>query len=112
MKTQSTTFLLAGLIAVLGAGCASSPPTLGDKMISQSKDTKDLGKQWTRGHDMVARGEKIKAEGKEIISQGEERVKEGERLVAEGNRAMKEAELLYKERFPGQTLDTGTNTGK
>ncbi|MGK2952944.1 MAG: hypothetical protein ACSLEZ_11250 [Thiobacillus sp.] len=90
MKTNHTTLLLAGLIALLGAGCSSTPPTLGEQMVTQSKDTKDLGKQWKSGHDMVARGEKLKSEG--------------ERLVTEGNSAMRESELIFKERFPGQTL--------
>jgi hypothetical protein len=104
MKTNPTTLLLAGLIAVLGAGCTSAPPTLGEQMITQSKDTRDLGKQWKSGQDMVARGEKLKSEGQDMIAQGEQKVKEGERLVTEGNAAMQESELIFKERFPGQTL--------
>ena len=104
MKTNPTTLLLTGLIAVLGAGCASTPPTVGEQMITQSKDTRDLGKQWKSGQDMVGRGEKLKAEGQDMIAQGEQKVKEGERLLTEGNAAMQESELIFKERFPGQTL--------
>jgi len=104
MKTNPTSLLLAGLIAVLGAGCTSTPPTVGQQMITQSKDTKDLGKQWKNGQDIVARGEKLKSEGRDMIALGEQKVKEGERLVTEGNAAMHESELIFKERFPGQTL--------
>jgi type IV pilus biogenesis protein CpaD/CtpE len=103
MKTNPTIVLLAALTAVL-AGCTSAPPTLGEQMITQSKETRDLGKQWKSGQDMVARGEKLKSEGQDMIAQGEQRVKEGERLVTEGNAAMQESELIFKERFPGQTL--------
>jgi hypothetical protein len=104
MKTNPTTLLLAGLIAMSGAGCTSAPPTLGEQMITQSQDTRDLGKQWKSGHDMVARGEKSKSEGEDMIARGEQKVKEGERLITEGNAAMQESELIFKERFPGQTL--------
>jgi hypothetical protein len=105
MKTNTSTLLLAGLVAALSVGCAATPPTVGDKMIAQSKDTRDLGKQWQNGKDLVARGERIKADGMDIIATGDAKVKEGERLIAEGNKMMSESEMIYKSRFPGQSLD-------
>lgn len=105
MKSNHSTLLLAGLVAVLAVGCAATPPTVGDKMIAQSEGTRDLGKQWQNGKDLVARGERIKAEGKDIIASGDVKVKEGERLIAEGNKMMAESEMIYKSRFPGQSLD-------
>lgn len=109
MNTRSPALLLVGLVAALSVGCAATPPTVGDRMISQSKDTRELGKQWKRGDDMVVRGEKIKAEGQETIKQGEQRVQEGERIISEGNTLKKESELLFKERFPGQELELYKN---
>jgi len=105
MNMQSPALVLVGLAVVLSVGCASAPPTVGDKMISQSKSTKDLGKQWQNGQDMIKRGEKIKSEGMDILATGDQKVKEGDRLIAEGTALKLESETTYKERFPGLTLD-------
>lgn len=105
MKSKSSLVLLAGLVAVLGAGCASQPPTAGQLMIEQSKSTKELGQQWKAGQKRVSIGESVIAEGKDTIAKGETRVKQGEQMIAEGKRMMEEAELLFQTRFPGQSLD-------
>jgi hypothetical protein len=106
MKAKSPTLLVASLFAVLAAGCASTEPTAGSQMIAQAQETKELGRQWQSGNRMVASGERVKAEGQDIIAQGDAKVKEGERLIAEGQKMMEEAELVFKTRFPGQSLDT------
>lgn len=104
MRTQIPNLLILGLVAAFGAGCASSPPTVGDRMISQSDSTRELGKRWEAGQSLVKKGESIKAEGQDIIAKGNEKVKHGDRLIAEGKAMMAESELLYKQRFPGKTL--------
>ncbi len=109
MKTLSPTILLVGLVAALSVGCASAPPTVGDKMLTQSEGTRELAKQWQRGDALVKKGESIKAEGQEIIGKGDAKVKEGDRLIAEGTAMKKESEMIFKERFPGQTLDPTGN---
>ncbi len=105
MRSKSTGILLVGLFAAMGAGCASQPPTVGELMVEQSKGTKELGDKWKDGNKQVAIGESVIAEGKNTIAKGDARVKEGERMVAEGQKMMEEAELVYKTRFPGQSLD-------
>jgi len=105
MKSKSPTFLVASLLAVLAAGCASTEPTPGSQMIAQARETKELGKQWQSGNKMVSRGERVKAEGQDLIAQGDAKVKESERLIAEGQKMMEEAELVFTTRFPGQSLD-------
>lgn len=106
MKTHRSTLIFIGLVTALGAGCSSTPPTPGQQMISQAKDTRELGKQWKSGNTMVTRGEKATAEGRDMIAQGERKVREGERMIAEGNALKIESERIFQERFPGQTLDT------
>lgn len=105
MRMKSSLVLLVGLVVALGAGCASQPTTVGRFMIEQSQDTKELGKQWEAGKVRVANGERAIAEGKDSLAKGEARVKEGEMMVAEGQKMMEEAELIFKNRFPGQTLE-------
>jgi hypothetical protein len=105
MKSKSSLVLLAGLVAALGAGCASQPPTVGQLMIEQSQGTKELGEQWKAGQKRVAIGESVIAEGKDTIAKGDARVKQGERMIAEGKKMMEEAELIFQTRFPGQSLD-------
>lgn len=98
MKMKYSLVLLVGLVGALGAGCASKPPTVGQFMIEQSQSTKELGKQWKAGKERVANGEKA-------IAEGEARVKEGQMMVADGKKMMEEAELIFKTRFPGQSLE-------
>ena len=104
MKTRLSNLLVLGLVSAFGAGCASSPPTVGDRMISQSEGTRDLAKKWDAGNDLVKKGESIKAEGREIVAQGNDKIKNGERMIAEGRAMMAESELIYQQRFPGKTL--------
>ncbi|HEY9099213.1 MAG TPA: hypothetical protein VIN38_10115 [Thiobacillus sp.] len=106
MNTTLSNLLIASMAAVLTVGCASAPPTVGDKMISQAESTRDLGKQWQDGKSLVKRGERIKAEGMDINAKGDAKVKEGDRLITEGKAMMNESEMTFKERFPGQTLNT------
>ncbi len=106
MKSKSTSILLVGLFAAMAAGCASQqPPTVGQLMVEQSKGTKELADKWKEGNRQVAIGESVIAEGKSTIAKGDDRVKQGERMIAEGQKMMEEAELIYKTRFPGQSLD-------
>lgn len=105
MKSKSTAILLVGLVAAMGAGCASQSSTVGQQMIEQAKSTKELGDQWKAGNKRISIGESVIAEGKDTIAKGEARVKQGERMVAEGQQMKDEAELLFKTRFPGQSLD-------
>jgi len=106
MKTHRSALIFIGLVTALGAGCSSSPPTPGQQMMSQAKDTRELGRQWKSGNAMVTRGERTKAEGQDLIAQGERKIQEGERLIADGNALKIESERMFQERFPGQTLDT------
>tara|TARA_R110002049_G_scaffold254846_1_gene430331 strand:+ start:676 stop:1002 length:327 start_codon:yes stop_codon:yes gene_type:complete len=106
MNTTLSTLLIASMATVLSVGCASNPPTVGDKMISQSDSTRDLGKQWQDGKSLVKKGESIKAEGMDINAKGDVKVKEGDRLITEGKAMMQESEMIFKKRFPGQTLNT------
>ena len=105
MKTQLSNLLILGLVTAFSVGCATSPPTVGDKMMSQSDNTRDLGKKWEAGKSLVKKGESIKAEGLEIVGTGDAKVKNGERMIAEGKAMMAESEMIYKERFPGKTLN-------
>jgi hypothetical protein len=103
---------LVAFVAALAAGCTTAPPaTPGGQMISQSKDTRGLGRQWQQAQQDVSRGEKLKTEGQEMIARGEQRVREGENLIMEGKAAMAESERIYQERFPGQTLQGATPPG-
>lgn len=105
MKTQLPNLLVLGLVAAFSVGCASSPPTVGDKMMSQAESTRELGKKWEEGKSLVKKGESIKAYGLEVVADGEARVKNGERMIAEGQAMMAESEMVYKARFPGKSLD-------
>lgn len=105
MNRNLATFISAGAVVVMTAGCASTAPTVGDLMTQQSESTRELAMMWERGNDMVAKGEKVKAEGQEIVANGEAKVREGDRMIAEGNRIKQESEMLYKERFPGKSLE-------
>lgn len=105
MHTKSTATLAVVLFAALGAGCASTPPTPADKMLTQAEETEALGKQWQDGKKLVVLGQSIKQEGEDIVAQGEQKIQEGERLIQEGTSMMDESEILFKQRFPTQSME-------
>ena len=112
-KTCLYTTLLLAMFVVLLSSCATEKRmTVGDKMISQSTNTRDLGEQWNKGNAMVIKGEALKKEGTELVKEGNDRVKqgedkitEGERIMAEGHKMIEESEMLFQNRFPLKKLE-------
>jgi len=101
------------MFVVLLSSCATEKRmTVGDKMISQSTNTRDLGEQWNKGNAMVIKGETLKKEGTELVKEGNDRVKqgedkitEGERIMAEGHKMIEESEMIFQNRFPLKKLE-------
>lgn len=98
--------LLLAMFIVLLSSCATEQTmTLGDKMISQSTNTRDLGEQWNKGNAMVIKGEAMMKEGTELVKEGEDKITEGERLMAEGQKMIQESEMIFQNRFPLKKLE-------
>lgn len=105
-KTCMYVTLLLAMFVVLLSSCATEKTmTVGDKMISQSTDTRDLGEQWNKGNAMVIKGEAMKKEGTELVKQGEDKITEGERLMAEGRKMIQESEMIFQNRFPLKNME-------
>lgn len=105
MNTKSTVALATVMFITLGAGCASTPPTPADRMLTQAQETEALGKQWKDGNKLVVRGQKIKQEGLDAEAQSQQKIREGERLIQQGTSMMEESEIIFKQRFPTQSME-------
>ena len=103
MKQISRYFLMATLAFTMSA-CAATPqePTFGEKLQGQGTEVEKIGKDWSKGEDMVLEGQNLVKDGKEeikrgekIISKGEKKVSKGESLIKDGKRLMSRAEKAY-----------------
>ncbi len=93
-------------------GCATKAPSLGDKMIMQSRDATGLGNQWNAGYKNVEKGRELKIEGQKQVeraqndlAEGLKKIKEGETKIDEGSKAMEAAEKAFSTQFPGVKVD-------
>lgn len=106
MKMNKRIIVMACAVLLMTSACASNKePTFGEKIQGQSAEMKVVGKQWTKGDDMLSEGQAlIKAGNKDIdkgetlVSKGEKKVHKGEALVKKGSRLRSEAEELYKKK--------------
>lgn len=103
-------FLL--LFLSLATGCSmvksimpnSSPSTPGEQMLSQSKQTKTLGKTWNQGQQMLEKGQKLLSKSDKLRLESQQTRTEAEGLIAQGNTLIANSEQGYKAAF-GETED-------
>jgi hypothetical protein len=91
--------LMASLL--LYACASSSPPSLGDRMIGQSQDTRDLGEAWNKASKQVEEGEKLKKDGQKQVDDGQKKITKGQQMIEDGRQTMRESEQTFEQRFPG-----------
>lgn len=75
--------LLTLSLPLLFSSCASKP-TLGDRLISQGSETRELGENWKKGDSLVAEGEKQKRKGRKMVADGEKLLSKGEKNLERG----------------------------
>ena len=94
-------------LLVLTAGCTtvkswlpSSSGTLpGDQMLSQSKQTKTLGKTWNHGHEMIEKGQKLLSKSEKLAMDAQKARLEAEGMIAQGNTLIENSERGYRTAF-------------
>jgi len=99
-KNSLTAFLLTAGILLTSA--CTQMPSVGDHMIEQSSNAKELGKKWNKGNSLVEKGNKNISEGESMIKKGEKLISQGnmkkydgQMMVQEGSKIMQQTEVSY-----------------
>ncbi len=103
------------LLVSLTTGCSmvksimpnNSPSTPGEQMLSQSKQTKTLGKTWNQGQQMLEKGQKLLSKSEKLQLESQQTRTEAEGLIAQGNTLIANSEKGYKAAFGGDETMTG-----
>jgi len=96
------------LVVVLGTLCGCSTvksmlpgdsTSAGDQMLSQSKQTKELGKTWKEGKSLVERGERLLSKSEKLALESQNAKVEAEGLIARGRSLISNSEQGYRTAF-------------
>lgn len=91
------TILVLMLLSVYGC---SNKPTMGERMMADSKDVEAFAEMWNEGSELVMEGEKRQEKGERQVAEGKEDIRAGKRMVEKGRRMMEQSERIYQERSP------------
>lgn len=105
MKT--THYLLiavASCTLILGACSSDKEPTFGERIQGESLEMKSVGKQWTKGNNLLEDGKSLVASGNKdidksakLLKKGENKVKKGQTMIKKGERLKNESETIYNQ---------------
>lgn len=105
-------FLLV-VVLVAMCGCStvksmlpSESSSAGDQMLSQSKQTKELGKTWKEGKSLVERGERLLSKSEKLALESQNAKVEAEGLIARGRSLISNSEQGYRMAFDTSPLST------
>jgi hypothetical protein len=84
LRSSSLIHSLIVSLAFLGlvTGCASDS-TLGEELVQKGETDIDLGKQWTKGQELIKEGNEDIAEGNTLTTHGRAKVQRGKEMVRE-----------------------------
>ncbi|GAA4099074.1 hypothetical protein [Zhongshania borealis] len=94
MKT--VIFAMVVTIAFSTMGCATSPPTFGDRIKADGESTVAIAKQWEEGQSLVKKGEKQVKEGHKTVENGRLDLRNGEQLIITGNIAVETSRQSFQ----------------
>ena len=94
MKTIATMILLTGLVSL--SGCATKPPTFGERILAEGESQIAISKMWEQGKKDTREGEDLLKEGKKLVSKGNDYLRKGEKLLANGNADLQANRQAYK----------------
>ena len=83
MKVTIFILVLAGLVNIVG--CATKPPTFGDRVLAEGESRIEIAEQWEQGKNESIAGEKQIRRGRKLVENGRSDLREGEQLIASGN---------------------------
>ena len=83
MKNTIFILFLAGLVNI--TGCATKPPTFGDRVLAEGESRIEIAEQWEQGKNDSISGEKQIRNGRKLVEKGRSDLREGEQLIASGN---------------------------
>ena len=99
-------------VVLLSCGCSTTTSSLpswmpgsaastdpGQQMLSQAKETKELGKTWNEGQRLVDKGQKLLAKSDKLSREAQKAKAEAEGLIAEGEGLISNSETGYRTAF-------------
>lgn len=95
--------IVLSLFLVVSA--CSNHPTLGEKMLTQGSQTKQIGERWVEGNELISKGTKLIHEGEHLSKKGKAQVQKGRAMVKKGNKMTKTSEEVFHEKFPDVIIE-------
>ena len=95
MKDFLSTLLLSAVI-ISAFGCASQPPSFGDRVMAEGESRIAIAEQWERGKRESKQGEKQVRKGRKLVERGRAELRKGEQLIASGNIAVQVNRQAYQ----------------
>lgn len=96
-------FVLSLLLVVVG--CAHDRHSVGEKLVTQGAETKDIGKKWIEGEELIKKGHKLIQNGEHLRQKGEAEIREGRDLVRKGNKKIKKSENIFQDKYPELVIE-------
>jgi hypothetical protein len=92
--------LFALITLLLLTGC-SHHPTQGDKMLAESVEAENLGKEWNEGNKLIHKGKKIESKGEADSKKGNAEIRKGKSMIHKGQMMTNQSEKEFENEFPG-----------
>ncbi|MCB5227684.1 hypothetical protein JAO78_012765 [Alishewanella sp. 16-MA] len=94
MKTIATMILLTGLVSL--TGCATKPPTFGERILAEGESQIAISKMWEQGKKDTREGEALLKEGKKLLADGKDYSRKGEKLLANSSADLQTNRQAFK----------------
>lgn len=107
MRFIMKNILLFAVLVMFASGCTTvrslmpgqGSSSIGDQMLSQSQQTKSLGKKWNQGQELVAKGQKLLSKSQKLATESQQAKLEAEGLIAQGKSLISNSEEGYRVAF-------------
>jgi hypothetical protein len=83
MNLSTRAILLIGFVSL--AGCTTTPPTFGERILSEGESRVEIAAQWDEGNEMSIEGTKDVESGTKLVEKGQSYLTKGEKLITSGN---------------------------
>ncbi len=98
MFKNKNKIVILSLFLVISA--CSHTPSVGEKMMIQGSQTKEIGQSWVEGDELIKKGNKLIHEGEHLTKKGKAQILQGRAMVKKGNKMIKKSEHVFQEKFP------------
>jgi hypothetical protein len=95
-------------VSILCIAACTHSPSVGEKMLNHSDETRKLSKQWTEGEKNIIDSQKLEKKQNQLINSGNKKIAKGKKLTANGENEVKKGnemgDLSHAKLEKGQRL--------